>query len=267
MTTTVASPPRITFSFGQNWKSFLKEASQEAFRLADQDIREWLGADFTAGKRVLDIGCGSGIHSLSFFSQGAAELVSFDVDRHSVEATRSLWEKAGRPDHWKVLHGSVLDRGFLNSLGAGAFDLVYAWGVLHHTGAMWDAVANACDLVAPGGLLWLALYVKTPAYPDELALKQQYNRASLLGKKWMVWKWILRIMRQRYQNGQNPFAWNQRRGRGMDVYHDIVDWLGGLPYEVASEQEVVDFCSERGFTPLRVKTGEANNIYLLQRRA
>lgn len=257
----------VTFSFGENWKSFLQKAPAEAFQLADQDIRRWLGPVGAEGLHVLDIGCGSGIHSLCFFGQGAAEVVSFDIDPHSVEATRSLWQKAGNPAQWNVLHGSVLDGDFLNRLGLGRFDLVYAWGVLHHTGAMWQAVANACQMVAPQGRLWLALYVKTDAYPRELALKQRYNRASWLGKKGMVWRWIARIMWQRYQNGQNPLAWNERRIRGMDVYHDIVDWLGGLPYEVASEEEVVEFCGRRGFVPERVKTGEANNIYLFRRNS
>ncbi len=265
MATQSAVTERITFSFGQNWKSFLKEASQEAFRLADQDIRQWLGAGGAAGLRVLDIGCGSGIHSLCFFAQGAAEVVSFDVDPNSVEATRSLWHQAGEPARWRVLQGSVLDRAFLSCMGNSAFDLVYAWGVLHHTGALWQAMANTCDLVAPAGRLWLAIYVKTPAYPQQLALKQRYNRATWLGKKYMVWRWIAGLMWERLRNGQNPFAWNQRRYRGMDVYHDIIDWLGGLPYEVASEEEVVGFCTERGFRPLRVDTGQANNMYLFER--
>lgn len=260
-----ATADRITFSFGRNWMSFVKDSTQEAVRLADEDIRRWLGPAGAAGKRVLDIGCGSGIHSLCFFLQGAEELHSFDLDPHSVEATRILWAQAGKPPAWEVFHGSVLDRGFLASLGWASFDLVYAWGVLHHTGAMWEALANACDMVCPGGQLWVALYVKTPEYPQQLALKQRYNRATWLGKKWMVWRWIARLMWERYKNGQNPFAWNQRRMRGMDVYHDIIDWLGGLPYEVASEEEVVGFCTPRGFLLQRIQTGEANNIYLFSR--
>jgi 2-polyprenyl-6-hydroxyphenyl methylase/3-demethylubiquinone-9 3-methyltransferase len=255
----------ISFSFGENWKDFVKTVSEEALLAARADVAQWLGEAGVRGRRVLDIGCGSGIHSLGFYSLGAQELVSFDLDPKSVEATRSLWEKAGKPDHWTVLQGSVLDRAFLDEAGPGTFDVVYAWGVLHHTGAMWDAVDAACRMVAPGGRLWLALYVKRPSYPRELALKKRYNAASPLGKKLMVATALARLTLSRLYARQNPFRW--KKERGMDIYHDTVDWLGGLPYEVASEEEVVLFTRQRGFVLERVRTGEANTIYLLSRAA
>lgn len=113
---------------------------------------------------------------------------------------------------------------------------------------MWNAVANACDRVARRGRLWLAIDVKTPDYPKQLALKQRYHRATWLGKKCMVWRRIARLMCQRLGEGRNRFAWNERRCRGMDVYHDILDWLGASPYEVASAKEVVGYCTA-GISP------------------
>jgi SAM-dependent methyltransferase len=252
----------ITFSFGKNWRSFVDQMSQDAVTHARRDIEEWLGAESIAGKTVLDIGSGSGIHSLCYFLLGAKEIVSVDVDPHSVEATRQLWRNAGSPENWRVIHGSILDREFTGTLGK--HDIVYSWGVLHHTGAMWEAMANACSRVEQGGRFWIAIYVKGPSYPQHLALKQKYNRSSLLGKKMMIWKYILGLMRNRWKAGKNPFGWNETYYRGMDVYHDIVDWYGGLPYEVASKEEVVDFCEGRGFSVMRIdELGEgANNMYL-----
>lgn len=209
-----------------------------------RDIEEWLGRESVSGKTVLDVGCGSGIHSLCFHLLGAREVVSLDVDPYSVESTRVLWERAGRPPSWRVIRGSILDKDF--AAGLGTHEIVYSWGVLHHTGSMWEAVGNACSLAARGGVLWVALYAKGPKYPEHLALKQSYNRASAVGKKLLVWKEIYELMRLRWSLRQNPFAWNEKRERGMDTYHDLVDWLGGLPYEVASKEEVVSFCQDRG---------------------
>jgi len=257
-----ASKERITFSFGENWRSYLDTVTEDAVGRARSDIEGWLGRDGVAGKTVLDIGSGSGIHSLCFHVLGARELRSFDLDPYSVESTRLMWRKAGAPANWTVERGSVLDREFV--AGLGKYEVVYSWGVLHHTGSMWEAIANACSLVAPGGLFLIALYVKGPKYPEHLALKQKYNRASKLGKKVMVWKFILNIMRDRRRAGLNPLKWRERDGRGMDTYYDVVDWLGGLPYEVASKEEVVAFFNERGFAleKLTELPEGGNNVYL-----
>ena len=98
----------------------------------------FLGKEDLDNKTFLDIGCGSGIHSLAAFLSGAKLIVSFDYDPQSVAATRILHRKAGEPKNWKIMQGSVLDEEFLRTLGH--FDFVYSWGVLHHTGQMWQAI-------------------------------------------------------------------------------------------------------------------------------
>ncbi len=257
-----AAKELITFSFGKNWRDYLDTITQDSVARAMRDIEDWLGRDAVSGKTVIDIGCGSGIHSLCFYKLGAKEVVSIDVDPYSVEATQILWEKAGRPSTWKVLHGSILDADFSCSLGS--HDIVYSWGVLHHTGSMWEAIANASSLVERGGKFWIAIYVKGPAYPVHLALKQSYNRASSLGKRVIVWKEIYEMMRKRWRARQNPFTWNEKRDRGMDIYHDLLDWLGGLPYEVATKGEIIAFGKDRGFMLEKLEEFPegANNIYL-----
>lgn len=257
----------ITFSFGENWKDYLTTVGQESIQRAMHDIVDWLGSDGFHERTVLDIGCGSGIHSFCFYQGGARQLVSFDVDPASVEATSSFWQRAGRPEHWTVMRGSILDESFARNLGR--FDIVYSWGVLHHTGAMWSAIDKACGLVSPAGQLWISLYTKGPAYPTHLTLKQRYNRASALGKTLLAWREIVKLMGARLRRLQNPLAWNQRRDRGMNVYHDLIDWLGGLPYEVASPEEVIDFCRPRGFALARVlRRPEGDcSTYLFRKKA
>ena len=234
----------ITFSFGENWKNFLSSVGEAEIQKAVEDIKIWLGETEVNGKRVIDIGCGSGIHSSVFYSMGAGELISFDYDNNSVEATRQVWQNAKCPSNWKVVQGSVLDKNYLNSLGR--FDVVYSWGVLHHTGEMWKAIENSIDLLNDNGTYLIAIYIKGPNYPQHLAIKRKYNNASSAGKKIMVYKNILRIMASRLLKGKNPFTWNKKTGRGMNIYHDIIDWLGGLPYEVATKEEIINFCKEKG---------------------
>ncbi len=144
-----------------------RAVSEEEINKAKDDAVYWIGKDNIEGKRILDLGSGSGIHSLGFYNLGAKELVSFDYDRNSVSATTQYWEKKGRPSNWKVLHGSVLDKAFLASLGE--FDLVYSWGVLHHTGSMWEAINNALTLVKKGGLFYFTIY-KDDNYAKSIAI-------------------------------------------------------------------------------------------------
>jgi SAM-dependent methyltransferase len=255
----------VTFSFGKNWRSFVDTVSEDSVARALENIEAWLGREGVAGKSIIDIGSGSGIHSLCFHMLGAERVFSLDVDPKSVESTRLLWQKAGRPTNWTVAHGSILDSDFVSTIES--YDLVYSWGVLHHTGSMWQAIENAGRLVKKSGLFWIAIYVKGETYERDLRLKRSYNEATPFGKKMIEWREILRIMRKRLSEGKNPLAWNQKRGRGMNTYHDLVDWLGGLPYEVATADEIVSFCEARGFKLKRVDDREANIVYLFSRES
>ena len=256
---------KITFSFGENWKNYLRTIDDHDIQSAVQDILEWIPAEQIAGRIVADIGCGSGIHSYCFYMQKPDGLVSVDVDQYSVEATNILRKRAGDPSNWVVSTNSILDAEFLNK--AGVFDIVYSWGVLHHTGNMWKAIENASSLVKPSGLFWISLYAKGPKYEKDLQIKQKYNNFSNSGKKLFIYKKIVKLMWKRMKKGQNPLTWNEKVIRGMHKYHDIVDWYGGLPYEVASRSEVESFLGQRGFELVRVKeaTERACSVYLFRK--
>jgi 2-polyprenyl-6-hydroxyphenyl methylase/3-demethylubiquinone-9 3-methyltransferase len=145
------------------------------------------------------------------------------------------------------------------------FDIVYSWGVLHHTGSMWDAIDRAMSLVGPYGLLWISIYQKGPKYARDLALKQKYNAASASEKRWMERKWIAKEMFRRAKRFRNPWGWFQKTGRGMNSYHDLIDWLGGLPYEVADANEIIQFGRQRELVLEQigtVKEGGCSNYHL-----
>jgi 2-polyprenyl-6-hydroxyphenyl methylase/3-demethylubiquinone-9 3-methyltransferase len=133
---------------------------------------------------------------------------------------------------------------------------------------MWQAMENAINLINSKGLFWFSIYVKGENYQRDLKLKVKYNRASFFGKKNIELRWILRLMRQMLNERKNPFKWNIKKKRGMSTYYDLVDWLGGLPYEVASKNEVIDFCKERGLEPIKILEVPEGccNVYLFRKK-
>lgn len=256
------SEEEARFGFGKNWKSFLSSVDEDRVNLAKESLVEFTGIENLSGKSLLDIGCGSGLFSYSAFLLGAERVVSFDFDVDSVEATRALWEKAGSPQNWVVVQGSVLDREYLETLGT--FDLVYSWGVLHHTGSMWEAIRNAASLVAPGGLFYIALYNRVEGRRGSafwLRVKKIYNDGSIITRgliEWMyflVYHLIVPVVRF-----QDPFRImrDYRENRGMSYWHDVVDWVGGYPFEFATIEEVFGFM-KREYPSFRLENVKSTN--------
>lgn len=243
----------VTFSFGQNWKEFLdRSLDEQQVRAAQERTKELLRLEDLRSRTFLDIGCGSGLFSHVAFSLGAERIVSLDVDPLSVECCRRLRHEAGDPKHWDVRHGSILDDAFVRTLEPA--DIVYSWGVLHHTGDMWRAIRNAAALVAPGGRFAIAIYNKLEYDTFKswrgsyrwLRLKRAYNRGGPLTKKLMALALSSKSIVGMLLRLRNPLKEIRayKRRRGMSWWHDHIDWLGGYPYEFASAGEVFTFCHD-----------------------
>jgi SAM-dependent methyltransferase len=238
-------PPADAFRFGRNWQRYIAEyLDGDRERIAAESLTELLGD--LSGKTFVDIGCGSGLFSLCAYRAGAAEIISVDVDHESVEATRCLHERVGSPENWRVLRGSILDETLLQKLGQS--DIVYSWGVLHHTGDMYRAIGNAASLVKRDGLLAIAIYNRwTEGWLTSRRwwhIKRTYIHAPRLGQRAMELLYASYWSLVTLKAGQNPLhvARKYRKTRGMAFWTDLVDWLGGYPYEYASAEEVIDFC-------------------------
>lgn len=237
------------FAFGDNWSRFLSLLDEQRVQQAVGSLKAMLNVDSLDGKSFLDIGSGSGLFSLAARRLGA-KVVSFDYDPQSVACTRELKRRYFTDDGaWDIQQGSVLDVNYLRGLGK--FDVVYSWGVLHHTGAMWDALANVGAVVAPNGKLFVALYNYQPfASRYWTFVKKTYNKYVLTRPVFilvhslypMLPSVLLRLIQRR------------RLRRGMSAWYDLIDWLGGYPFEVSRPEQVFDFYKSRGYQLQALKT-------------
>lgn len=260
---------KVTFSFGRNWEKFVEgNFSEERVEISRAHLLDFLGLPDLRGKYFLDIGCGSGLHSLAAFRSGASRIVGIDVDPYSVETSKKIREMSGTSPAWEIHHGSILDDDFVGRIEPA--DIVYSWGVLHHTGDLWKAIRNSASRLKEGGIFYVAIYEKTEKSDYWTAIKKEYNRASPLGKRAMelsyVYKHFLARRAPRYVLESIRYMRDYRKTRGMEFWTDIRDWLGGWPYEPATPAEMTSFCEGvLGLRTVKVKTGEANVEYLFSR--
>lgn len=237
------------FAFGKNWKDFCEHLQHEDYLAAKESLKKL--TPNLQNKTFLDVGCGSGLFSIAASALGAKKVLGFDFDQDCISTSRktleivSQWDRDVKKDKIEFKVESILNK----NINLGQYDVVYSWGVLHHTGNMYMAFERVKNLVADKGILVLAIYNKHFTSPIWKFIKYTYVKSPGFVEKILIFPvlivkffWVLIILRQ------NPF----KRERGMHFYTDIVDWVGGYPYEYASVSEVTDFFEAHGFKLIKL---------------
>lgn len=241
----------MRFAFGKNWETYSQHIDDERIQNAREALIELVG-DLT-GRTFLDVGCGSGIHSLAALQAGSSSVTSFDFDVEAVRTTQTLRSRLAPDSNWEIYQADILVPP------EGAWDVVYAWGSLHHTGNMWQACENASGLVAPGGTLAISIY-NDQGWVSRFwwLVKRAYVSAPLLRLPLLLLAfaltWGLTLARECLA-GRNPVRkWRAYGDRGMAAWTDLVDWTGGYPFEYASRDDVIQFFERRRMRLQRVKS-------------
>lgn len=255
------APPETRFAFGANWSRFLHMVDEDRIAGACASIESVLGAGALLGAGFLDAGCGSGLFSLSAVRLGATRVHSFDLDPQSVACAQELRRRfAPEAEGWRIEHGDVLDVQAMDRLGT--WDVVYSWGVLHHTGDLWRGLDNVAAAVAPGGRLFVSVYndqgkrsrlwrqVKRRYNLLPQRLRVPYAVAVMLPWEALAAGWAT----VRGHPGTYLGTWFGDRGRGMSRWHDLLDWVGGYPFDVARPEDVFHRLRDKGFSLTYLKT-------------
>ena len=233
--------PSKKFAFGQNWQQFLGTITPERIEIAKESILSFFNLKDLKGKTFVDVGCGSGLFSLCAYLLGAKKVVSFDVDTDSIGCCQQLHKRENYPENWEILKLSALDAQGVKALGT--FDIVYSFGVLHHTGKMWTAIENATQLVADGGLFFMTIYNKKKGLRGSSywhwRKKVYVSSPRIVQYMTQGWQWFYFLQNKilRFKNPCRILREYQAK-RGMSWKHDMIDWIGGFPYEYATTEEL-----------------------------
>lgn len=247
------------FAFGANWARFLSVLDEERILQAELSLKKMIGVDTLEGKTFLDAGCGSGLFSLAARRLGA-RVISFDYDPQSVLCTSELKDRYFvNDDSWTIETGSVLDIEFLDGLDE--CDILYSWGVLHHTGAMWLALENVISKVKrEDNILIIAIY-NDQGWKSHVwwLIKLVYNKLphpvqnvyaytlGMLVNSINILKYTLKL---KPMDAIRPLL-NYKKDRGMSMLHDLIDWIGGFPFEFSDYDILQQYLEARGFELLK----------------
>ena len=251
------------FDFGSNWRAFSRHAlTAERVQQAKGDFSDLLGEIQLQNRSFVDIGFGQGLSLLTATAMGARS-VGCDINPVCAAVLKENQSRAFPELDTRaipVVVGSILEESVVAALReqatteqSGTYDIVHSWGVLHHTGDMETAIRNAASLVGPDGNFIIAIYNRHWSSGPWTVIKRAYVRSPkgsqrlIIGLLWpaiFIAKWLV--------TGRSPL----RQTRGMDFYYNVVDWVGGYPYEYGSIEEIKRRVEALGFATERVIPAE-----------
>lgn len=236
------------FNFGENWENFSKnQLSSTKIQEAKKDFVKFFQNESIKNQTFIDIGFGQGMSLLIANTLGAIT-VGNDINPLSekvLEFNKSYFSDI-KEISIPIIIGSILKESTLNAIRQinEQYDIVHSWGVLHHTGEMWEAINNSSELVNKNGKFIIAIYNKHWSSPLWHTIKKTYNYSPKFIKKLIISIFYFIILIAKFSvTFKNPF----KKERGMSFYYDVIDWVGGYPYEYANKEEIQTYIENLGF--------------------
>jgi SAM-dependent methyltransferase len=210
-----------------------------------------LPAEWFRGKRVIDVGCGTGRYSWALCELGA-KVLSLDQSEHGLRQTAAACRAYASHE--------VLRVDLLKPLpGVEPADLVWCFGVLHHTGSTYDAFRHVVPLVRPdGGFLYMMIYGEPRASVlDDFAEINEYERWRRRTAN-MALPAKLEAIREGMRNAEF-------RMRGEEHVHGYFDAIAPPINDLHSFQEIESWLLDVGFADIN-RTLDARNLHVIARR-
>ena len=190
------------------------------------------------GKRVLDAGCGTGIFSIIFARNGAAEVIGLDISPGSLTTARHLKDNF-KLDNVHFQQADMLQLPFPNQ----SFDIVWAWGTVHHTLNPWQAMEELLRVLKPGGSILLAIYTKT-----KITFLHEIIRKTLIKTSRKTWQPLAKIMAFFRGPVVAIFKKREKSRQGEKLEELIFDWYFVPIRHHYYPREIKDFLEQKGLT-------------------
>ena len=129
-------------TYDEKW---MDKVADEVSKLTQIPAAAWAGMD------VLDVGCGNGRWALGLCRLGAKSVTVLDASLYALQHTTKLCKTHG-------FEIEAIEADVTTMIPDGRFDLVWCFGVAHHTSAPYTVLQYLADLVKPSGYLFTMLY-------------------------------------------------------------------------------------------------------------
>ncbi len=238
------------------WTEYVPEleASEKHWRLfySPEEVR---------GKSVLDAGCGTGIFSIIFARNGAGRVVGIDISPGSLETAKGLKERFNLSNAEFRLQ-DMLRLPFADA----AFDIVWAWGTVHHTTDPLRAVSELIRVLRPGGSLFLAVYKKT-----KVTFIHEIIRKTLIKTPRRTWTALSKTMAFFLAPVVFVFKKREKSRKGEKLEELILDWYFVPIRHYYAPEEIQDFLGKKGlaveqFLPASGRFDSSSNFIFKARK-
>jgi len=189
------------------------------------------------GMAVLDAGCGTGIFSAIFARNGAGRVVGIDISPGSLETARGLKEK------FNLANVSFERQDMLQlPFADGTFDIVWAWGTVHHTTDPLRAISELARVLRLGGSIFLAVYKRT-----KLTWIHEIIRKTLVKTPKQSWTALSKIMAFFLSPVVFFFKKREKSRKGEKLEELILDWYFVPIRHYYTPEEIRDVLEGKSF--------------------